>query len=76
MPAVECKVDCFCAPSRSGSVLPDGLSVPQLAESLAPERKVELVGPFQGVMLVLIVVAVPLVGHPRSGWGAVHAHTS
>lgn len=44
-------------------MLPGQVMLAQLAKRIDPGRKVELVSLFQGVMLVLIVVTVPLVGY-------------
>ncbi|MDN5895363.1 MAG: MFS transporter [Nocardioides sp.] len=44
-------------------MLPGQVMLAMLAKSLDPDRKVELVSLFQGIMLVVIVLAVPLVGY-------------
>lgn len=44
-------------------MLPGQIMLAQLAKSIDPGRKVELVSLFQAVMLVVIVLVVPLVGY-------------
>ena len=44
-------------------MLPGQIMLAQLAKSIDPDRKVELVSLFQAVMLVVIVLVVPFVGY-------------